>query len=76
MILIHEKGKAVIILLNKWDLAPKQIRESKEVEELTIERLKALNFAPVIKVSALTGKNINKIFTNVEKIYKNYCRKW
>ena len=73
--LVNSRGKASIVLLNKWDLAPQEVRETDNVVELTIENLKSLDFSPILKISALTGKNVVRIFDQVENIYQNYTRK-
>ena len=73
--LVKNRGKGSVILLNKWDLAPDEAREVDNIEELTLENLKSLNFSPVLKTSALTGKKVNKIFDLVDSVYANYTRK-
>ncbi len=73
--LVKNRGKASVILLNKWDLAPKEAREIDNIEELTIENLKSLKYSPVLKTSALTGKKVGRIFDLVDKVYENYTRK-
>lgn len=73
--LIHERGKASIILLNKWDLAPDELIEADEVRQILSEKLRAIDYSPVITVSALTGLRLNTIFKKIESVYQNYCRK-
>jgi GTPase len=73
--LIRDKGKGCIILLNKWDLVPRDISEISGIEEIVREKLKATDFAPVILVSALTGKNVSKIFEKVDLVYDNLYRR-
>ncbi len=73
--LIKSRNKGSIIILNKWDLAPKEITELDHIEEETKERLKAIDYAPVITISGLTGKRVNRIFEKIETVYKNYTTK-
>ena len=73
--LIKDKGKGCIILLNKWDLVPRDVSEIPGIQEIVREKLKATDFAPVILVSALTGKNVNKIFEKVDLVYDNLYRR-
>ena len=73
--LIEERGIAAIILLNKWDLAPKEVRGVQDIESITTENLKSLRFSPVLKISALTGKKINKIFDSIDEVYGNFTKK-
>ncbi|NVM57699.1 MAG: ribosome biogenesis GTPase Der [Desulfobacterales bacterium] len=67
-----ERGRACIILLNKWDLVEKDsARATRYVEEVK-ERLKFLSFAPILTISALTGQRAFKIFDWVGTVYDQY----
>lgn len=70
--LIHDRGKGCIILLNKWDLVPKKIAETSGIEDIARDRLKEVDFAPVISISALTGKRVNKVFDCIDLVFENY----
>lgn len=60
--LVESRGKSAIIALNKWDLAPENAAQVKDIPGKTVERLGgALYFSPVVKISALKGKNIGKL---------------
>ena len=73
--LIKGRNRALIILLNKWDLAPEDIADPKEVEEVTKEKLTGFDYAPVLTISALTGKKVGRIFDAVERVEENFKRK-
>ncbi|HXG30556.1 MAG TPA: ribosome biogenesis GTPase Der [Thermodesulfobacteriota bacterium] len=73
--LIQDRGKGCIVLVNKWDLVPKRIADTKGVEETVRNRLRAIDFAPVIPISALTGKGVDRIFECIDLVYGNYSRK-
>ena len=73
--LIKDKGKGCIILLNKWDLVPGEISKTPGIQGIVREKLRATDFAPVMLVSALTGKNVNKIFEKVDLVYDNLNRR-
>ncbi len=64
--LIDTRGKGLIVLLNKWDLIKGKVNPNylKAVEA----ELGFVDYAPMIKISALTGMNVNKIFNYIEKI--------
>lgn len=70
-----ERGRASIILLNKWDLIEKDSSTAKQYVEALRERLKFARFAPVMTVSALTGQRVFKIFDSVESVYEQYTRR-
>ena len=73
--LIKGRNRAIIILLNKWDLAPEDIADPKEVEEVTKEKLIGVDYAPVLTISALTGKKVGRIFDAVERVENNFRKK-
>lgn len=73
--LVKDRNRALIILLNKWDLAPEDIADPKEVEEIIKEKLSGVNYAPVLTISALTGKKVGKIFDAVERVEENFRKK-
>ncbi|MGH7910080.1 MAG: ribosome biogenesis GTPase Der [Thermodesulfobacteriota bacterium] len=70
--LINERNKGCIILLNKWDLVPKEIAQRKDIQDIIRSKLKALEFAPVILISALTGKRVVKVFDYIDLVHKNF----
>ena len=67
-----ERGRACIILLNKWDLVEKDSKTAEQYVNRVRDRLKFLRFAPVLTVSALTGQRVFKIFDWVETVYEQY----
>lgn len=73
--LIEGRGVASIILLNKWDLAPEEAKNVRDINTITKERLISLSHSPVSKLSALTGKGIPRLFKTINKVYENYDRK-
>jgi len=66
----HKTG--AIIVLNKWDLIK---REPKEILDEIKDKFKFLDFAPIITVSALSGKRVHKIMDKVLEVYANYSQK-
>jgi GTP-binding protein len=72
----HESGRSVIIVVNKWDLVTtnrtdgKPAADPKEYEERARRHLKFLNYAPIVFVSASTGKGLNKLYTTLELVSK------
>jgi GTP-binding protein len=70
-----ERGCGCVFVLNKWDLAEKDgASEKKLVEELRMQA-KFLSFAPVLTVSARTGRRVNRIFGLVDVVYDQYSRR-
>jgi GTPase len=69
-----DRGKACLILGNKWDLSRGNEITFDEFEEKVRYRFKFLDFAPVVTVSAKSGLRIDKILPNIEKIYEEYSK--
>ena len=64
----HEAGKAVVVIVNKWDLA----RDTKKslFETNLRDKLKFLDYAPVRFVSALETKGVQQIFAAIHKVLR------
>ncbi len=70
----HESGRSVIIVVNKWDLVGQGRNDGRpaadrDIYEKQVRRaLKFLDYAPIVFVSAAAGKNIEKIFRELELV--------
>lgn len=60
----HNNGTAVVVLLNKWDLIDTPERRE-ELENDLAERLHFVSYAPVIRISALTGRSCLRVWDAV-----------
>lgn len=68
-----EKGKGVILTVNKWDLIKGDGRK-REILNRDIERkLKFVPFAPQIHVSALTGERVMKLFEKIDTVFDQFA---
>ncbi len=65
----HEAGKAVIIVVNKWDLPETEDKDTVKYTKKVYEALSYMTYAPVIYVSALTGQRIVKIFEQINYVF-------
>lgn len=70
-----ERGCGCVLVLNKWDLAEKSGLSERTLIEQVRRQSKFLAFAPVLTVSALTGRRVSKIFGAVDTVYAQYCRR-
>ena len=57
----HEQGKAIILVVNKWDLIEKDDKTSSRMEKEIRSELLFLQYAPMVFVSAQTKQRVNKI---------------
>ncbi len=60
-----ERGCALVVLLNKWDLL-KDDREREQCMATVERRLTFATWAPVLRISALTGRSVEKIWALIE----------
>ena len=68
----YERGCGCIFLLNKWDIVEKDDQTLKRFTEKLRMDAKFMGYAPVLPVSALTGKRVPKIFSMVDAVYSQY----
>ena len=70
----HESGRSVIIVINKWDLVTDKRTDGKPPAERSVyeeqvrRHLKFLSYAPVLFISATTGRNLDKLFSTLELV--------
>jgi GTP-binding protein len=63
----HEEGRAVIIVVNKWDAAKEKSKRT--FTEHVRDELKFLEYAPIIFASALNAEGIRRIFATVRRSF-------
>ena len=69
--LVHEAGKAAIIVVNKWDaVADKETNTMRDKELAVREGLAYMPYAPVVFLSALTGSRVDKLFPMIQEVYQ------
>lgn len=73
--LIEDQGKGVLILLNKWDLAPKDPQTRQQMLEQVTDGLEFMAYAPVLPASVQTGYNLKRVFPLVHNIYAQSGRR-
>ena len=69
--LVHEAGKAAVIVVNKWDAVEDKQTNTMRDKETEIRRdLSYMTYAPVVFLSALTGQRVDKLFEVIREVYK------
>ncbi|QUF63803.1 ribosome biogenesis GTPase Der [Bacillus atrophaeus] len=68
----HEAGKAVVIVVNKWDAVDKDERTMKEFEQTIRDHFQFLDYAPILFMSALTTKRIHTLMPAIIKASENH----
>ena len=67
---VDAAGCPIVVLLNKWDLCDGEQRE--DVSAQVGEKLHFVGNAPVIKISALTGKNVDRLWPALSETIEDY----
>jgi GTP-binding protein len=68
--LADESGKPFLLALNKWDLIPKG-ESAQAVRNAVFGRLSFVDYAPLLFVSALTGKGVARLLDVAAEVYEN-----
>jgi GTP-binding protein len=63
---VHESGKAIVLVVNKWDLIKKDEKTINKFERTIREELGFMQYAPTMFISALTGQRVTKIIELVD----------
>ena len=67
-----EKKKAIIIVVNKWDLVKKEQNTQTEFEKEIRKQFQFLEYAPIVFVSAKTTAKVDNIFEKINMVHKAY----
>ena len=67
----HERGKGVIIVVNKWDAIEKNDKTMKEYEGKIRQVLSYMPYAEIMYVSALTGQRLPKLYDMIDMVIEN-----
>ena len=65
----HEAGKAVIIVVNKWDLIEKDNNTVNEFNNKIRTELAYMPYAPILYISAKTGQRVTNLFERIVYVY-------
>lgn len=71
----HDQGKAVMIVINKWDLVNKDSKTADFYIQKVKDNFLFLSYAPILFTSVKTGKRVDKILQVASKCYENYSRR-
>lgn len=69
--LAHEAGKAVIIVINKWDEYDKENGTLENYTKDVYNKLSYLSYAPILFISAKTGQRVEKLFELINEVSNN-----
>ncbi|GIN60728.1 GTPase Der [Robertmurraya siralis] len=71
----HEAGRAVVIVVNKWDAVEKDEKTMKDFEQKIRDHFLFLDYAPIVFLSALTKKRIHTLVPMIDMASENHMRR-
>ncbi len=71
----HEAGRSVIIVVNKWDIVEKGPTVTADFERRIRDKLKYLEYAPILFISAKTGQRVDRIHALAAEIWHERGRR-
>lgn len=72
----HERGKGIVIAVNKWDaVKDKDTNSTRDFEKEVRAVLSYLSYAEIIFVSAQTGQRLGKLFSTIDTVLENQNRR-
>ena len=71
----HERGKAMIIAVNKWDLVEKDNHTVKEFSDQIRQTLAFAPYAEILFVSAKSGQRLTKLYDLIDAVRENHARR-
>ncbi len=69
-----DRGCALVLVLNKWDVVEGAEKKG-EVRDQVEDRLGFVKYAPVVAISALTGKNVERLWDQIDVVFASYNRR-
>jgi len=71
--LVHEAGKASVIVVNKWDTVEKETKTMDRFREVVLSEFSYMSYAPVLFISALTGQRVPRLFELINYVNNQTC---
>lgn len=69
----NEKGRAIVIVVNKWDLVEKDGKTMNQFRTRVMEGLSFMTYAPIVFISAKTGQRVNKLFELINFVSEQHA---
>lgn len=73
--LAHDAGKAIVIVVNKWDTVDSDYQAMNKFEEEIRAHFQFLDYAPIVFLSALTSKRIHTLMPSVRLASENHSKR-
>ncbi len=69
----HERGKAAIVAVNKWDAVEKDDKTIYRFQEKIRQTLSFMSYAEIIFISALTGQRLHRLYETIDMVAENHA---
>ncbi len=70
----QDHGRGLILLVNKWDLTKDDPKKQNQIMEEVARAVPFVGFAPLLKVSALTGFGIKRLFPTIGSVHRQFLQ--
>ncbi len=71
----HEQGKAIMVIVNKWDLIEKDDKTMDTFKKTLQYNLSFIEYAPYLFISAKTGQRVHKVLEIAKECYDNFSKR-
>ncbi|MYL32735.1 ribosome biogenesis GTPase Der [Pontibacillus yanchengensis] len=71
----HDAGRAIVIVVNKWDAIDRDEKTMKEFEDKVRQQFQFLDYAPIVYLSAKTKKRIHTLVPNILQASENHTKR-
>ncbi len=68
--LIHDEGKAAVVIVNKWDMLEKETGTYEKYKKKILDDLKFMTYAPILFISAKSGQRVDTVLDKVKEVYE------
>lgn len=71
----HEQGKAIMVVVNKWDLIEKDDKTMENYKKTLQAKMAFIEYASFLFISAKTGQRVHKVLNEAKLCYANYSKR-
>jgi len=71
----EESGRAIVLVVNKWDLVQKETSTMEEYKQRIRREMKTLDYVPILFISALTGQRASRLFQTIDEVTAEHRRR-
>ena len=70
-----DRGRAMVLALNKWDLVKRDDEQRRAFLKGVDRQLGFVSFAPTLRISALTGEHVKRLIPTIRSLWEPFCRR-